>query len=145
MISEEEAGKKVGEGCIRAWIVFEALAITEAAAKEALEKLMDKLDKDDRVMLYKKAFGESKKVEKPMKGIDVGYWFTCEVNAISKNFDNLACIAMEYGPSAVEILEPEKITIKMGEAQCILNSISHMMHRLAAAGAGGIVFMKGDE
>ena len=145
MISEEEANKRVQEGCIRSWVVFEALAIKENVAKDALENLIEKLDKDDRVKIYKKNFGEANKVEKPMQGVDFGYSLTCEVNLVSKSFDNLANIAIEYGPSALEILEPEKIILKMGEAQAILNSIANMMHRIAAAGAGGIVFMKGGD
>jgi hypothetical protein len=64
---------------------------------------------------------------------------------ISKNLNNLAQIVIEYGPSAIEILEPDKFNLNSGEAQSILNSISHMMHMIAAGGAGGIVLMKGDE
>ena len=144
MISEEDANKKVEEGYFRAWTIFEALAINENVAKDALETLINKLDKDIRVKIYKKSFGGVKKVEKPIQGVEVGYSLTCEVCLVSKSFDNLSQIVMEYGPSALEILEPEKIKMDAGEAQSVLNSISQMMHRLAAVGAGGIVFMKSD-
>ena len=142
MITEEEANEKVRDGWFRSWIVFEALAINEGVAKDALESLIKKLDNDERVKIYKKSFGEAKKVEKPIKNVEVGYSVTSEINLVSKKFDNLAQIAIEYGPSAIEILEPEKFNLNVGEAQAILNSISQMMHRLAASGAGGIVFMK---
>lgn len=145
MINEEEANKKVGEGWFRSWIIFEALAINENVAKEALDSLINKLDKDNRVKIYKKFFGEAKRVEKPIQNVDEGYSLTCEVCLISKKFDNLAQITIEYGPSAIEILEPEKFSLNAGEAQSILNSISEMMHALAAAGAGGIVIMKDKE
>jgi len=145
MINEEEANRRIAEGCFKAWFVFEALAINEKVAKESLEILTDRLDKDNRVKIYKRVFGEAKRVEKPLKDIEFGYSVTCEVNLISKNFDSLAQIVMEYGPSAIEIYEPEKFILKAGEAQTILNSIAYMMHSLAAAGAGGIVFIKGDK
>jgi len=145
MINEEEANRRVTEGCFKTWFVFEALAINEKVAKESLEILTDRLDKDNRVKIYKRVFGEAKRVEKPLKDIEFGYSVTCEVNLVSKNFDSLAQIVMEYGPSAIEIYEPEKFILKAGEAQTILNSIAYMMHSLAAAGAGGIVFMKGDK
>ncbi|NIM46662.1 MAG: hypothetical protein GTN40_00675 [Candidatus Aenigmarchaeota archaeon] len=145
MISEEEANEKVREGWFKSWVMFEALAINENVAKDALESLVNKLDRDNRVKIYKKSFGETKRVETPIQNVEVGYSVTCEVNLISKKFDNLAQIAIEYGPSAIEILEPEKFNLDVGEAQSILNSISNMMHRLAAAGAGGIVFMRGEE
>jgi len=145
MINEEEANEKVRDGWFKSWLIFEALAVNENVARDALESLVNKLDKDSRVKIYKKSFGETKKVEKPIQNVEVGYSVTCEVNLISKKFDNLAQIAIEYGPSAIEILEPSKFDLDVGEAQSILNSISEMMHRLAAAGAGGIVFMKGEE
>ena len=145
MITQEEADKRIAEGWIESWVVFEALAISEEAVRGALEVLTGKLEKDARVKMYKKSFGKSEKIENPMKGVEVGYSLTCEVNVVSKTLDNLACIAIEYGPSALEVLRPDKITLNCGEAQNILNSISNMMHRLASVGAGGIVFMKGDE
>jgi hypothetical protein len=144
MITEEEAHKRVDEGWFRCWAAFEALAIDEKVAKDALENLIDKLDKDARVKVYKKSFGEAKKVEKPMPNIDVGYSLTCEASIVSKNFGSLAEITIEYGPSAIEVIEPEKFNLNAGEAQSVLNSISDMMHRIAAAGIGGIVFMKDD-
>lgn len=145
MISEEEANEKVREGWFKSWLIFEALAINENVAKDALETLINKLDKDNRVKIYKKSFGDVRKIEKPIQNVDIGYSVTSEISLISKKFDYLAQIAIEYGPSAIEILEPEKFSLDSGEAQSILNSISQMMHRLAAAGAGGIVFMKGEE
>ena len=145
MITEEEANEKVRKGWFKSWLIFEALAINENVSRDALETLINRLEKDDRVKIYKKSFGETKKVEKPIKNVDIGYSLTCEVSLISKKFDNLAQIVMEYGPSAIEILEPEKFNLDVGEAQSILNSISQMMHRFAAAGAGGIVFIKGNE
>lgn len=143
MIKKEESDEKVKEGWIRAWMIFEVLAVNEETTKSSLETLMNKLDRDARVKMYNKSFGEIKRVEKPMPNIELGYSLTCEVELISKKFDNLAQIVTEYGPSAIELLEPSKISIDVGEAQAILNSISKVMHDFAAAGAGGIVFIKG--
>jgi hypothetical protein len=93
--------------------------------------------------MYNKSFGSIKKVEKPMPNIEQGYSLTCEVELISKKFDNLVQIVIEYGPSAIELLEPSKIGFDVGEGQSILNSISRVIHDFAAAGMGGIVFIKG--
>jgi len=144
MITKEEANEKVKEGWLKAWIMFEVLAVNEKTTRESLDSLMNRLEKDIRVKMYKKDFGEIKKVERPLPNIESGYSLTCEVELVSKKFDNLAQIVIEYGPSAIELLEPLKFSIDAGEAQAILNSISHVMHDFAAAGAGGIVFIKGD-
>jgi len=143
MITKEEANEKVGEGWIRVWLMFEVLAIDENTTKNSLESLINRLEKDVRIKIYKKDFGNLKKVEKPMPNIEFGYSLTCETELISKNFDNLVQIVTEYGPSAIELLEPSKFDLDVGEAQAILNTISEIMHQFAAAGAGGIVFIKG--
>ena len=145
MINKEEADEKVREGWIRSWLMFEVLAVNEETTRKSLESLINRLDKDNRIKLYKKTLGEIKKVEKPIPNIEVGYSLTCETEIISKKFDNLVQIVITYGPSAIEILEPSKLYIDGGEAQKILNTISEMLHEFAAAGVGGIVFMKGED
>jgi hypothetical protein len=143
MIAREDADEKVREGWLRSWMMFEVLAVNEKITRDSLESLMNKLDEDNRIKMYKKEFGEIRKVEKPIKNVDVGYSLTSEIEIITKNFDNLVQIVTEYGPAAIEILEPKKIDIDAGEAQGILNSISQIMHKFAAARTGGIVFVKG--
>jgi hypothetical protein len=142
MTSEEEINEKIKEGWLKAWMMFEVLAINEKVTKESLESLMNKLEKDSRIKMYKKEFGEIKKVEKPLPNIEFGYSLTCEIELISKKFDDLVQIVIEYGPSAVELLEPLKLNVNAGEAQTILTSISQLIHNFAAAGVGGIVFIK---
>lgn len=142
MLIKQEADEKVREGWLRVSMIFEVLAINEETTKESLEALMNKLDKDSRARLYKKDFGELKKVEKPLPNIEFGYSLTCEVELISKKLDDLAQVVSEYGPSAIELLEPLKLNINAGEAQTILNLISSIMHEFAAAGTGGIVFVR---
>ena len=144
MISKEEAGEKVKDGWIRSWMMFEVLAVNENTTKESLGILISKMEKDPRVKLYEKSFGALKAVEKPMPNIEKGHSLTCEIELVSQRFDDLIQIVMEYGPSAIEILEPKKIGMDAGEAQSILNTVSRMMHEFAAAGAGGIVFIKGE-
>ena len=142
MLIKQEADEKVREGWLRVSMIFEVLAINEETTKESLEELINKIEKDSRIKLYKKEFGEIRKVEKPLPNIEFGYSLTCEVELISKKLDDLAQVVSEYGPSAIELLEPLKLNINAGEAQAILNLISSIMHEFAAAGAGGIVFLR---
>jgi hypothetical protein len=144
MIPKEEADEKVKEGWIRSWMMFEVLAVDETVTKESLGKLLAKLEKDARGKMYSKTFGAMRVVEKPLPNIEKGHSLTCEVELISNKFDDLVQIVTEYGPSATEILEPKVISTSAGEAQSILNTIARMMHEFAAAGAGGIVFIKGE-
>jgi len=142
MISESEAKEKTNQGWFRVWLMFEVLGVKEEASKKALESLLNKLDTDERVKVYKKQFGDFLRVEKPLEGIKEGFSLTCEVEVISKKLDNLAQIVIEYGPSAIEVIEPTSFKMDAGEAQLILNTISQTIHQFAAAGAGGIVFIR---
>lgn len=142
MIPESEVDEKVESGWLKVWLMFEVLGITNEASKKALESLIDKLDKDNRVKLYKKQFGDILRIEKPLEGVDEAFSLTCEVELISKKLDSLTQIVIEYGPSAIEIMEPSNFKIDSGEAQAILNTISQTIHQFAAAGAGGIVFIR---
>jgi hypothetical protein len=137
--AEKKAGKKLKEGGIRAWMMFEVLAITEAAAKNSLEQHLEMLCKEKNVTVFRKAFHPVQKVDKPLRDIQTAYSYVAEVELVSETLDRLASIAMNYAPSGLEIISPEKISIDMGEAQGILNSISEMMHRFVAAGAGGVI------
>ena len=145
MISENEAREKVEQGWLKVWMMFEALAVKEDVSRDALESLIDRLDKDKRVKVSKKQFGDILKVEKPLEGVNEAFSLTSEVELISKRFDDLSQIVIEYGPSAVEVLEPTNFKLDAGEAQMILNTIAETVHRFAAAGVGGIVFIKDDE
>ncbi|MDD5416389.1 MAG: hypothetical protein PHU12_00255 [Candidatus Aenigmarchaeota archaeon] len=141
MIDKNIADEKVESGWIRAWFAFEVLAGKESKAKSALTELMDKLDHDGRVKLYKKDFSEIKEIKKPIKDIEVGYSMACDIELIANRFEDLIKVVIEYGPSASEILEPANLEMKVGEAQGVLNTVSQMMHRFAAAGLGGIVVL----
>ena len=142
MIPESEVREKVNQGWFKVWLMFEVIAVKEDVSKKALNSLLDKLDTDNRVKLYKKQFGDILKVEKPLEGVKEGCSLTCEVELVSRKFDDLAQVIIEYGPSAIEILEPRNFKMDAGEAQLILNTISQTMHQFAAAGAGGIVFIR---
>ncbi len=138
-MSPEELQKKIKEGWIRVWMMVEALAISEDAVKSALEKHIEKMEREKNFIVYKKEFGKVHKVQNPLPNIEEGYSYVVELECLSKNFERIIHIVMNYGPSAVEILEPEKIEMDMGEAQGILNAIAEILHRFAASAGGMLV------
>lgn len=141
MIPKEVADEKVDGGHIRVWAAFEVLAVNEDVAKKSLNTLIDKMENDKIVELYSKEFTEPIKVKNPTKTIEEAYSVTCDLEFIVKNVDKLVGFVITYGPSAIEIMEPDEMKMKMGEVQNILNTISGMMHKFAEAGIGGLVFV----
>ena len=145
MISREEADEKIKQGWLRALVIFEVVAVNEEATKKAIELHLKKLENDERVKVYKKDLSEIVKVEKPTPRVDVGYSVHSEVEIIASSLDKLMQITIEYGPSAIELLEPKKMEVPLNDAQGMLNSVSQVMHQFAAAGVGGFVLVSGKQ
>ena len=57
--------------------------------------------------------------------------FTCfaEADFEAKSFARLSETMFDFMPSSVEVIEPVKVTLSMGEATDLLNNISGRMHR----------------
>lgn len=136
---QEKVKKKIKEGWIRATMMVEAMAVSEDAAKSALEKHIEAMDREDGIIRYKTEWGEMKKLDKPFKNVETAYSYIVEVEFVAKSFEKLVWTTMTFCPSSIEILEPENIKLDMGDAQGILNSISDIIHRFAAMGIGGII------
>jgi len=136
---KEKADKKVNDGWIRTWMMIEVMAASEAAAKSALEKHVDSLEREDKIILYKKDYKEVKEIKGPSPEKPSMYSYVVEIEVVSQNLDKLAYIAMNYGPAAFEILEPNEIKVEAGEAQALLSSIADLVHKYARMGIGGIV------
>ena len=120
-------------------LIFEVLGTTREIVEKSLKEHIEKLEKIKTIFLYKKDFSKIEEVEKPMKNVEKAYSQIVETEAMIKDIKTLITIAISYGPSSIEILEPKKIEISAGEIQDISNMISGVIHRFAASGIGGII------
>jgi hypothetical protein len=136
---EEESKKRVKDGWIRVGMVIEALAVSRETAGSALRKHMEKMEKEKGIIVYKKDERGIEEVANPTPNIPKGYSQVIDVELVAESFDRLVYIVMNYGPSSIEILEPNKISMNFGEAQGVLNSLAAMIHTFAAMGAGGML------
>jgi hypothetical protein len=136
---EKEIEKKIKDGWLQARFAIEVLAGTKEAAKSALEKHVQAMEKEKNTIIYRKSFGDIKKILNPLPNIAEGWSNIVDVELVAKNFETLVYLVVTYGPSAIELLGPKKIAIDLGEGQAILNSLSELIHKYAAAGIGGIV------
>ena len=136
---DKKAEKRLKDGWIKAALIIEVLAVNEEAAKSALEKHVEKMGKEDNTMILDNKFHATEEVQNPTPRLEKAYSQIVDVDVLVKDFDNLVKLVVSYAPSSIEILEPEKIRMDMGEAQGILNSISELIHKFAQAGLGGIM------
>ncbi|MBI2674957.1 MAG: hypothetical protein HYX24_00740 [Candidatus Aenigmarchaeota archaeon] len=138
-MKEDKAKGYMKAGGIRSWMMIEVLAVTESAARQALENHLKNMEREKGIIIVKKEFRKPVEVSNPLQNIEKGYSHIVELEAVAKNYETLINIVMNYAPSSIEILEPEKLEMDIGEAQGILNSIADMMHKFARAGIGGVI------
>jgi len=136
---EEESKRRVKNGWIRVGMMIEALAISKETADSALRKHLEKMEHEKNILIYKKDFRGLEEVDTPLPNVPKGYSQVVDLEMVAENFDKLVYIVMNYGPSAIEIIEPRSIKIDFGEAQGILNSLASLIHTYAAMGAGGML------
>ncbi|MBN2101653.1 MAG: hypothetical protein JW716_02155 [Candidatus Aenigmarchaeota archaeon] len=136
--TKDKIQKKMKDGWIKSWMMIEVMAVSESAAKSSLEKHVQKMETEKGAFLYDKKFGEMDKIDNPLPNVPHGFSYVVEFEILTQNLDRLMTIVMNYGPSSVEILEPDELKIPLGEAQGILNSVSAMMHKFASQ-TGGII------
>lgn len=134
-----DPGKKVKEGWVRSTMMIEVLAITKEAAKSALESHVKKMGAIKTSYIYKKDFKGFMEVKKPFQNVEKAYSYVVELELVSKNFESLLYMVLNFAPSSVEILEPKNLRLDIGEAQSILVTVAEMIHRFARAGLGGVL------
>lgn len=127
------------EGWIRVSMMVEAMAVNAETAESAITKHAEKMSKEDNFMVYMKKTHETREVKKPLPNVEKGFSHVIEMEAAVENFDKLVYMVINYAPSSTEILEPDEIKMDVGEAQGVLNTLSAIIHRFAAMGAGGML------
>ncbi len=139
MVDEKTIATKMKDGWIKSSMFIEVLATNEEFARSALEKHVEKMSREDQVIIYKKDYGEVKKSDKPPRGVQEAYSAIVQLEMVTESYEKLVYLAMNYGPTSIEILEPEKVVLDGWQAQGIVNSVADMMHKFAAIGVGGVV------
>ncbi len=135
MLSEKEVKEKVKKGYLKVYMAFEVVGTARDVVENALKEHVEKFAKDERVEMISRKDFEVEEIE--ARGRKLFSKFS-EVEFLTRTFENLVNLVLFYGPSACEILAPERIEIELGEAQSILNTLGSLMHGLSER-IGGIV------
>jgi len=136
---KEQVEKRLKEGWIRTVMAIEVLAVSKDAAKDALEKHVKRMEAEDGALVSFKDFKKIEEMMNPFPNVPKAYSYVVEMEVLAINFDRLVSLVINYAPSSVEIISPEKISIDMGEGQGIVNTVSEMIHKFASVGLGGIM------
>ncbi len=96
------------------------------------------MKKEPDIIIYKEDFKETKKTPHPFESGKHAYTKVLESELVARRFDTLVYLVLNFAPSSIEILEPSKVEVSMGEAQSILNSLAELVHSLVATRRGGV-------
>ena len=147
MVDKEKEKELLNKGWIKAWMLFEVQATGKEVADKSLTEHIKKMKAENDVHIVDISDSDTKEVEAPKQFIDKGiqtlYAKVTEIVVFFRSYEALTNITINYAPTAIEILAPDKITITMREAQNALTTASDMMHKFTSAGLGGMV-IKGD-
>src|SRR3989338_10778048 len=108
---QEEIKQKRKDKWFEVWFSIEALAVQKDVVEAALGKHVEKMGNVRDILIYEKEFTEAIKVEKPMKNVETAYSQIVKVKFFAKNLMTLVSVVLTYGPSAVEVIGPDKKVI----------------------------------
>jgi hypothetical protein len=141
---KEEIRKKQKEKWFDVWFAIEAVSMDKGTLENALKTHIEKLSAAKNTYVYDVKYHELKDIDNPVKGVEKAHTQVADVKLFVKDLLSLVNIIMLYGPSAIEIIGPDRKEIHLEEVQRIANTIAGIMHQFAAAGVGGMIIKPGD-
>ncbi len=143
MLDKYKIKEFINNGWIKAWMIFEVQATSNKTTEESLKNHVKKMKTIKSIKIleekYSKITEEEPIPQYKARGIKKVYSQVVEIVVLAQDFQTLVDLMITFAPSAIEVLEPEKITLTMRSAQNALSSIADIMHKFAAAGRGGVM------
>lgn len=122
--AEKQAKEKLKAGWIHALVMFEIIGKPKEHVDTSAEKLLEVLEKDERVIFLEKNFGKANKTED-------GYFAAfAEVDLLVKDVESLTWLAINFTPSTVEIIEPLSFKFDARELQTWYNDLLAHLHHI---------------
>jgi len=127
MVSEEkkrEIKDKVAEGRILARIIIEIVGKPKEHIEKALRIVVDKIkEQKDFKVVEEKLFNAEKQEEMFSTFAELGILFN--------NMEVLVGFCLDFMPSSVEILDPEKLSFKSNNFAGLINDLLTRLHQIS--------------
>lgn len=124
-MDQREIKEKLNLGWIKAAIVIEVVGRPAEYIEEALGLAIDKLSQEKDFGLVEKKVHKAEKVQESKTLFST----FGEVEFVVNDFSKLIEIIFDYMPSSVEILEPTNLSMKLEDANAILNDLASRLHQ----------------
>lgn len=125
---KEEVKEKISKGWIRAVLIIQILGKPADHIEKTLNLVIDNFNKDKRVNLIEKKVHPAKLVE----GTEQVFTTFAEIEILVSDLSKLIEIIFDYMPASIEILEPSNLSLKLEDANSILNDLATRIHQYDA-------------
>ncbi len=127
------------------WMVFEAVAPDRDKLLNALDDHLETIETEEGVDILESELDEVTELENPHPGLEKGYSQVAETRMEIESFAKAIELIINYGPTYVQLEEPEKVELDLREAQESLQNVADTMHKYAQSGAGGVLISRTNE
>ena len=124
------------------WMVFEAVAPTKDDLEDSLQDHVEMLEEEDGVEIVETQEDDVSEIENPHPGLEEGFSQVTEVRIRTEEYLKAMKIVISYGPTYVQLEEPERIEMDLKEGQETLQEVATLMHQYAQSGAGGVMISR---
>lgn len=112
---------------IKARVIMESQGKPAKHVERSLRDLIGKMKTYRGIEIYDQKFEPVEKV----KDTDL-FSALADVGVEAKDFGSFITLILQAGPTAVIMLEPDKLEVKIGELQAALNDLLNIIHGLAS-------------
>ncbi|MBI2035046.1 MAG: hypothetical protein HYT11_04905 [Candidatus Levybacteria bacterium] len=111
----------------------------ELKSDAAEESRLKKVRKSKDTIILTEKYEDAQEISPPPGELKQAFSQAAQFEVLTRNIEVLLYLVIFFAPSAIEVLEPSKMTVGPETIQIIMNSVADMIHRFAAQGAGGMV------
>jgi len=123
-----EIKSKIEKGWLRANLIIEVLGKPAEHIEKALEFAIEAMEKEKKVNVLNKKIHKAVLVKESK---DV-YTTFAEIEILVDGLYKLIEIVFDYMPSSVEIVEPTTLSMKLEDANALLNDLAMRLHQYDA-------------
>jgi len=124
-MDKREINEKIKKGWLRVALVIEVLGRPADYVEQSLSLAVDALEKDKKAELLEKKIHPTKQVKDTQNVFST----FAEIEILVQDVSRLMEIIFDYMPSSVEIIEPPNFSLKLEDANAVLNDLATKLHQ----------------
>ena len=127
-MDNKELRRKIDEeGYIHSNVIFEVIGNPKEYVEKAIREYVESLEKDEDIDVVSKDIEDAEKQE------EQNVWSTfAEVELLVKNLEKFTWLCMNFMPSSIEIMDPEKHLFQAADLTNWLNDLLAKLHEIGS-------------